>query len=66
VQPIVSKYRLIGLLVAFSISLSFLTDNLMLYEYMMMPSLLLFSMSDFLEYRVSLRIRASTEAAHGS
>lgn len=66
VQPIVSKYRLIGLLVAFSISLSFLTDNLMLYEFMMMPSLLLFSMSDFLEYRVSLRTRTSTEAAHGS
>jgi O-antigen ligase len=66
VQPLVSKYRLIGLLVAVSISLSFLTDNLMLYEYMMMPSLLLFSMSDFLEYRLSLPTRPSTEAAHGS
>jgi O-antigen ligase len=49
VPPIVYKYRLIGLSVAISVSLSFLTDNLMLYEYMMMPSLLLFSMSDFLE-----------------
>jgi len=46
---------MIGFLIAVSVSLSFLTDNLMLYEYMMMPTFLLFAMSDFLEQRANVR-----------
>lgn len=56
VPTAVRKYRMIGFLIAVSVSLSFLTDNLMLYEYMMMPSFLLLAMSDFLERKAVVQV----------
>jgi len=49
VPPLVMKYRMTGFLLAVSVSLSFVTDNLMLYEFILMPSYLVFAMSDFIE-----------------
>jgi O-antigen ligase len=60
------RYRMIGFLVAVSIPLSFLTDNLMVYWYMLMPSYLLFAMSDFVEREATSRRVSSGSLISGA